>query len=88
MFGLFASHEGFLGLPEHIVADLLAAVLFGVVLVLVVGFGVKFIDKFAWKELDLEEQVQKGNVAAGIVMGMTILGAFLAVAWVVRGILG
>lgn len=84
---LATSHSGFLGLPEHFLADMLAMIGFGVVLVLIVGFGLKVAD-FIWRKLDLEEQVQKGNIAAGIVMGATVLGFCYAVAHLLVGILG
>ena len=86
---MFATtHDGFLGLPTHFHTDMLAVVAFGLVLVLLVGFGLKAVDRWCWRTLDLEEQVQKGNMAAGIVMGATIIGLCYAVAQVISGIIG
>lgn len=75
------------GLPDHFLSDLVAVTLFGFVLCLMVGFGCKFID-WAWRKLDLEEQVQKGNVAAGIVMASVVIGLCYAMAHVVAAIIG
>jgi uncharacterized membrane protein YjfL (UPF0719 family) len=76
-----------LTLPDHLPSDLVCAGCFGLLLVLIVAFGVKLCD-FLWRRLDLEEQVQKGNVAAGIVMGSMIFGFCVSVGMVIRGILG
>ena len=83
---IFAA-DGILGLPEHFGADMLAVALFGVALVMLVSFGCKFCD-WVWRKLDLEEQVQKGNIAAGIVMGSLVIGLCYALATVVAAILG
>jgi len=65
----------------------LCALAFGCLLVLLVGFGLRFID-WIWEKLDLEEQVQKGNIAAGIVMGSCVLGMCYAVSTVIKSIAG
>ena len=73
-------------LPDHLLSDLICAACFGFLLILVVSLGVKLAD-YLWRKLDLEEQVQKGNIAAGIVMGFTVFGLAIAVAIVIHGIL-
>ena len=73
--------------PDHLGSDLVCVLVFGVLLILLVGFGLKAVD-WAWKKLDLEEQVQKGNLAAGVVMAATVLGFCYAAASVVKAIAG
>lgn len=89
MRSLFASveHDNILGLPTHIGADLLSVVLFGIVGILLVAFGLIVID-YLWKKLNLQEQVERGNVAAGIVKAACILGLSYYVAQVIRAIIG
>lgn len=77
----------YLGLPESTLPDLFAVVLFGVASVFVVALGVMGAD-WAWKKLDLEEQVQKGNIAAGMVMVALILGYCYVMATVAKAIIG
>jgi hypothetical protein len=74
-------------LPEHFGSDMLACGLSGMQLIFLVGFGCLFID-FIWRKLDLIDQVQKGNIAAGIVLGCTVIGLFISVALVMTCILG
>lgn len=87
LFADEVSHEGFFGLPTYIVSDLLALALFGLVLVVFVAFGTKLADRI-WTKLDLEQEVQKGNVAAGIVKAALIIGLCLAIAMVAMAIIG
>ena len=74
-------------MPEHFSSDLLAVGIFGVVLVLLITFGVKLAD-YLWKKVDLEGEVAKGNVSAGIVMAAMILGMCYALSRVVVAIIG
>lgn len=76
-----------LGMPEHVLSDCLALVLFGVFVIGLVAFGVKVAD-WVWGDLDLEKEVQKGNVAAGIVMAAVIVGLCIAMAIVAGHIIG
>lgn len=76
-----------LGLPEHTLSDLAATAMFGVVAVLLVAFGCKVAD-WVWRQLDLEEQVQKGNIAAGIVMASCVLGFCYVMATVAKAVIG
>ncbi len=75
------------GVPDHFWSDMLCVFLFGLLLIVLVGFGLKVID-FIWKKLNLEEQVEKGNIAAGIVMGSCVIGLCHALATVVKSITG
>lgn len=76
-----------INLPDHLFSDLVCTLLFGVLLIMLIGFGVKMVD-WIWTKIDLEEQVQNGNIAAGIVMGSAIVGLCVSLAIVVRGIIG
>ena len=87
MFAVDTTHEGMLGLPTHFGSDLLAVVVFGIIAVALVAFGTKVID-WIWKKLDLEEQVQAGNLAAGVVMGSVVIGLCYVMAQVVVAIIG
>lgn len=76
-----------LTVPDHLGSDLVCVLAFGAALILLVAFGLKVID-FLWRKLDLEEQVQKGNISAGIVMGSCVIGMCYAVGQVIRSITG
>jgi uncharacterized membrane protein YjfL (UPF0719 family) len=73
--------------PDHLLTDLICALVFGVLLVLLIGFGTKLVD-LIWTKIDLQEQVQKGNLSAGIVMGSTIIGLCVGLAIVLKSIIG
>ncbi len=76
-----------LGMPDHIVPDCLALGLFGLFVIALVALGVMAID-WTWKGLDLIDEVQKGNMAAGIVMLSVVLGLCYAMAKVAVAIIG
>lgn len=76
-----------MGLPIHIWSDLLAVVLFGLVLTAVLAVGTKAFD-WLYRKVDLEDEVKKGNVAAAMVLSAVVFGLSYAVATVVKGVLG
>jgi len=74
-------------LSTHLFADLLSAVAFGVVAILLVVLGYVAFDKLTPK-LDFDDLLNKGNVALAIVVGSFLLGLCYVVGRVVAAILG
>jgi uncharacterized membrane protein YjfL (UPF0719 family) len=86
MFTLLGDIEyGFLGLPTHVGGDLLACLLFGILAILAVTYGTKFFD-WKYKKVDFEAEIQKGNMAAALVIGSVVLGICYVMATVVKAI--
>lgn len=71
---------------ETLALDCLVLVVFAVPSILLIAFGYKFIDWVLGK-VDLEEQVQKGNIAAAILSGAIVLGICIVIAAVIWGVL-
>ncbi len=74
-------------LPEHFPGDIVATLAFGIIAILLVVAGYKLFD-WALPKLDFDEEIKKGNVAMGMVVGAFIIGICLVVARVVAAVLG
>jgi len=75
------------GLPEHFGADALVLVLFGFLAAGVMILGTLGFD-WAWRKVDIQAEVQKGNVAAAIVMASVIIGMSVVMAFTVKAVVG
>ncbi len=72
-------------LPEYFLGDITATLAFGLLAILLVIAGYKIFD-IVLKRLDFDEEIKKGNLAMGIVVGAFILGLCYVVAHVVSTI--
>ena len=69
-------------IPEHLWSDLLAALLFGVMAVIVMLIGYKLFD-WLTPRCGFEEQLSKGNTSVAILLA----GLFIALAVVLHAVL-
>ncbi len=76
-----------LGLPEHVFGDMVAIFLFGVVAAVVLAFGTLGFD-WAWRKVDLQDEVKKGNVAAAITIASVVLGLAFVMGMTVKAVIG
>jgi putative membrane protein len=72
-------------LPEYFLGDLTATLTFGLLAILLVIAGYKIFD-IVLTRLDFDEEIKKGNLAMGIVIGSFILGLCYVIAHVVTTI--
>lgn len=73
-------------LLHHLWLDSLAVLFFGIVAVLLMGFGYKFID-WLLKRVDLEQEVSKDNKSSAIVSASIFVSIAIVVSTVLNGVL-
>lgn len=78
--------SGPLGLPAHFMGDVLASVIFGLVLLVLMAVGYKFVD-WTLKGVDFDMELSKNNIAVGIVVASIIMGVCYGVSNIVAAIL-
>lgn len=75
------------GLPEHVFGDVLAVLIFGIPGILLLTVGTMLCD-WGWKKLDLQGEVQKENISAGIVMAAVVIGLAVIISSTIRAVVG
>jgi uncharacterized membrane protein YjfL (UPF0719 family) len=73
-------------MPSHFWSDMACAFAFGLVVILLMVIGYKFID-WAMKGVDFDVELTKGNTSVGIVVAAIFIGIAYAVSNVVVAII-
>jgi putative membrane protein len=74
-------------LPEYFAMDIAVTAAFGVLAILLVVLGYKIFDWLTPK-ISFDDTINKGNVAAAVLIGSFILGLCYVIAHVVSAIVG
>jgi putative membrane protein len=73
-------------LPDHFLGDIVAAFCFGLVAILLVVLGFKVFD-WLTPRCHFQEEINKGNVSAGLIISSVILGISYVIAQVLASII-
>lgn len=84
--GQSVEDRSLLGLPSHFVGDVVASLIFGLVLLILMVLGYKFVD-WALKGVYFDTELSKNNVAVGIVVASIIIGVCFGVSNIMAAIL-
>src|ERR1700680_4527090 len=84
---LFAQAEPktLLSLPDHFLGDVVSAFCFGLLAILLVVLGFKVFD-WLTPRCNFQDEINKGNMSAGVIIGSVILGICYVIAQVLSGI--
>jgi putative membrane protein len=74
-------------LPDYFLGDLTATLAFGLLAIILVVAGYKLFDGLLTK-LDFNEELEKGNMAVGVMIATFIAGLCYVIANVVSAVLG
>lgn len=76
-----------LGLPEHFVGDLMAICSIGFLASMLLTVGTLLFD-YAYRRVDFQEEIKKGNVAAAITLASVVLGIAFVMGMTVKAVIG
>jgi putative membrane protein len=75
-----------LSLPDHFLGDMVSAFCFGLLAILLVVVGFKVFD-WLTPRCNFQDEINKGNISAGIIIGSVIIGICYVIAHVLVGII-
>lgn len=76
-----------LGLPAHLLGDLVSVLLFGLMAILLVVVGFKLFD-WATPKMPIQQALMDKNIAVAITISAVIIGICVVIGCVVIGIVG
>src|SRR5580700_8040503 len=74
-----------LSLPDHFLGDVVSAFCFGLLAILLVVLGFKVFD-WLTPRCNFQDEINKGNMSAGVIIGSVILGICYVIAQVLTAI--
>ncbi len=76
-----------LGLPAHLLGDVLSVAIFGLLAIFLVVVGFKLFD-WATPQMPIQQALMDKNIAVAITISAVIIGICIVVSCVVRGVFG